>query len=136
MLKRQRTKKETSSAYYNNIPILTFLFSLKPFDEITLKYDKDGKLCKSSTTNLSDIPCTEEDVEYTVDQQVFVDHCIMNTQDAALTTKLDLEEELDIYVNKGSNSEVRSWYYQCFIAVVDFMLLVKRNLHCTEGNAM
>jgi len=82
---------------------------LEPFDEISLNYDKSGKLCKTPSTNISERVCTEDDIEYRVQQQVFVDHCIMNTPDAALTSKLETKDSQDIFVNKGNICDVDSY---------------------------
>jgi len=82
---------------------------LEPFDEISLNYDINGKLCKTPTTNISERVCTEDEIEYEVKQQVFVDHCIMNTPDAALTSELEIKETQDIFVNKGNICDVDSY---------------------------
>ena len=85
----------------------SFVFRLQPFDAVTLHYDKNGKLCKSTTTLIgAEKVCSEDEIEYTVDQSVFVDHCIMNTDDAALSSLLEKREDADIFVNKGYNPEV------------------------------
>jgi hypothetical protein len=76
---------------------------LNPFDEINLNYDDNGKLCKSPTTNISERVCGENDIKYKVKQQVFVDHCIMDTTDAALNSQLETKNSQDIFVNKGTD---------------------------------
>ena len=75
---------------------------MKPFDEINLNYDDNGKLCKSPTTNISEKVCEENEIKYKVQQQVFVDHCIMDTTDAALNSQLETKNSQDIFVNKGN----------------------------------
>ena len=83
--------------------IIKFIFfRLNPFDEINLNYDDNGKLCKSPTTNISEKVCEENEVKYKVQQQVFVDHCIMDTTDAALNSQLETKNSQDIFVNKGN----------------------------------
>ena len=74
---------------------------MNPFDEINLNYDDNGRLCKSPTTNISEKVCEESDIKYEVKQQVFVDHCIMDTTDAALNSQLETKNSQDIFVNKG-----------------------------------
>ena len=37
---------------------------LKPFDEIELNYDGNGKLCKAPTTNISEKICEESEIKY------------------------------------------------------------------------
>ena len=75
---------------------------MEPFDEINLDYDDNGRLCKSPTTNISERVCEESDIKYKVKQQVFVDHCIMDTPDAALNSQLETKNSQDIFVNKGN----------------------------------
>ncbi len=82
---------------------------MKVFDEITLQYDKDGNLCSDpsrKTSNITEKDCSEDEIEHTVKQQVFVDHCIMDTPDSALSQEL-VKQKNDIVVNKGSNPEVK-----------------------------
>jgi len=84
---------------------------MKVFDEITLQYDKDGNLCSDpsrKTSNITEKDCSEDEIEHTVKQQVFVDHCIMDTPDSALSQEL-VKQKNDIVVNKGSNPEVDSY---------------------------
>lgn len=81
---------------------------MNPFDEITLDYDEHGQLCKSQdrvTHNISEKAC--EKVKYRVNQQVFVDHCIMDTPDSQLSPELVVKADSDVIVNKGSNSQVK-----------------------------
>ena len=86
---------------------------LEPFDEINLDYDENGKLCKSPTTNISEKVCEENEVKYKVKQQVFGDHCIMDTKDSELNSQLETKNSQDIFVNKGYNCEVDS--YSAFV---------------------
>ena len=79
-----------------------YFFRLNPFDEINLNYDANGKLCKTPTTNISEKVCQDNDIKYKVKQQVFVDHCIMDTTDAALNSQLETKNSQDIFVNKGN----------------------------------
>ena len=67
-----------------------------------MNYDDNGRLCKSPTTNISEKVCEESDIKYKVEQQVFVDHCIMDTPDAALNSQLETKNS-DIFVNKGKS---------------------------------
>ena len=80
---------------------------MEPFDEISLNYDINGKLCKTPTSNISEKVCEENEIEYKVKQQVFVDHCIMDTVDAALTSQLETKDSKDIFVNKGKTFRQR-----------------------------
>jgi len=93
----------------NHVSFASMHQGLNPFDEISLSYDDNGRLCKSPTTNISEKVCEESDIKYKVKQQVFVDHCIMDTTDAALNSQLETKNSQDIFVNKGYNREVDSY---------------------------
>jgi len=93
----------------NHVSFASMHQGLKPFDEIELNYDGNGKLCKAPTTNISEKICEESEIKYKVKQGVFVDHCIMDTEDAALSSKLETKNSEDIFVNKGYNQEVDSY---------------------------
>jgi len=93
----------------NHVSFASMHQGLEPFDEISLNYDINGKLCKTPTSNISEKVCEENEIEYKVKQQVFVDHCIMDTVDAALTSQLETKDSKDIFVNKGYNYEVDSY---------------------------
>lgn len=93
----------------NHVSFASMHQGLNPFDEINLDYDDNGRLCKSPTTNISERVCEESDIKYKVKQQVFVDHCIMDTPDAALNSQLETKNSQDIFVNKGYNFEVDSY---------------------------
>ena len=97
-----------------------FLFRLEPFDEIHLSYDVNGKLCQSPTTNITEKVCTEDEIEYKVKQQVFVDHCIMDTTDAALSSQLDTKSSQDIFVNKGPHCHLTEKNIFCQMALCFF----------------
>jgi nicotinamidase/pyrazinamidase len=92
----------------NHVSFASMHQGLNPFDEINLNYDDNGRLCKSPTTNISEKVCEESDIKYKVKQQVFVDHCIMDTPDAALNSQLETKNS-DIFVNNGYNHEVDSY---------------------------
>lgn len=74
----------------------------------TLHYDKEGKLCKNQSRILHPtIPqkdCQDQ-IEYSVEQPLYPDHCIMGQPDAELNEDL-LVKNGDLFINKGSNPEV------------------------------
>jgi len=93
----------------NHVSFASMHQGLAPFDDIFLNYDVNGKLCKTPTSNISEKVCEENEIKYKVKQKVFVDHCIMDTPDAALSSQLECKESHDIFVNKGYNYEVDSY---------------------------
>lgn len=68
------------------------------FEEIDLKYDKSGKLCKEDS-------CV---VARTVKQTLWPVHCVMNTEGAELSPELTKEPE-DIIIKKGQSCEIDSY---------------------------
>ena len=61
-----------------------------------LQYDKTGKLCKN---------CTEEEVAHQLNQPLWPEHCIMDTEEAKIAADIVIKES-DIIIKKGHNCEV------------------------------
>ena len=76
-----------------------WIFRYEVFDTIILEYDKNGNLCNKESN------CKPEEVKYKVNQTLWPDHCVKNTLEANVSTKINLEEN-DIFIKKGSNCDV------------------------------
>ena len=75
------------------------------FDVITLKYNKEGHLCTSEEKEEEEEDCKPEQVTHTLNQTLWPEHCVMDTQGAALQESLQVSQS-DIVIRKGSNCEV------------------------------
>lgn len=83
--------------------IIIFSISKKPFDNVMLHYNDNGKLCNHPKAE--EEVCTGEEVSHSLEQTLWPDHAVMNTPGAELASKLVVEES-DLIVRKGHNCEV------------------------------
>ena len=74
------------------------------FQTITLNYDENGTLCEDLQSE--EEICQDEDIAHTLNQTLWPDHCVMDTQGAELSTQLEVKDS-DLFIKKGFNCEVR-----------------------------
>ena len=75
----------------------------KPFDNVMLHYNEDGRLCNHPKSEKE--VCKGEEVSHSLEQTLWPDHAVMNTPGAELASKLVVKES-DLIVRKGHNCEV------------------------------
>ncbi|KAL4217482.1 hypothetical protein ACF0H5_023932 [Mactra antiquata] len=71
----------------------------QPLETITLDYDRNGHLCSNKTT------CQ---VEYSLNQTLWPDHCVINSTGAEFGSRLDHKTD-DVIVRKGYHCEIDSY---------------------------
>ena len=79
--------------------LLFICFSEAVYSTIKLEYDENGKLCNNEAK------CQPDEIETTIDQTLWPDHCVKNTQGAKVSTKLN-KTSGDIIIRKGFNCDV------------------------------
>jgi len=72
------------------------------YSTIKLEYDENGNLCNNEPK------CQPDEIEYTVDQTLWPDHCVKNTQGAEVSTKIN-KTSGDIIIRKGFNCDIDSY---------------------------
>lgn len=70
---------------------------------IKLEYDQNGNLCNNEPK------CDPSEVKYTVDQTLWPDHCVKNTQAAKVSKDIIVKQESDIFIKKGFNCDIDSY---------------------------
>jgi nicotinamidase/pyrazinamidase len=70
------------------------------FDTITLNYDQDGNLCQESPNK-----CVHEDISFKLNQTLWPDHCVIDTDGAKLDSGLNTDVT-DLNIKKGFNCQV------------------------------
>ena len=75
-----------------------FLYRNNNFDVISLNYDETGHLCGKQ--------CTSNQIKHQINQTLWPDHCVMDTNGAAIHVDLIKRLESDLIIRKGSNCEV------------------------------
>lgn len=78
------------------------------FDEISLNYDSNGKLCSDCS-------------DFVVNQTLWPDHCVMDTSGAQLSPVLQVEPS-DLVIKKGDDCQVRKVFF-LFARSVDFQFV-------------
>ena len=74
------------------------------FDVISLEYDQNGTLCQKSDV-IREKVCQEDEIAHKLNQTLWPDHCIMDTQGANVSAQLKIKDS-DIFVRKGFNCQV------------------------------
>lgn len=78
------------------------------FDVIELDYNAEGELC-NTTDILGDyaVYC-DDDIEYKLEQTLWPDHCVIDTEDANFHPDL-IQKDTDVVVRKGYRCQVDSY---------------------------
>ena len=74
-------------------------FSEAVYNTIKLEYDENGNLCNNEPK------CQPDEIKTTIDQTLWPDHCVKNTQGAEVSTKINRTSG-DIIIRKGFNCAV------------------------------
>jgi len=82
------------------------------FDDITLQWTAEAVLCNSDMYGAdSKLSCTEDEIAYALQQTLWPDHCIQDTDDAEFSVDLETSDD-DIIIQKGMDPTVD--YYSAF----------------------
>jgi len=85
---------------------------VEDFQSITLNYDENGTLCHNpEDAQDGEYICAEEDIAHQIDQTMWPDHCVIQSEDAELAEQvgLQIDHDSDIVIQKGFNCEVDSY---------------------------
>ena len=86
------------------------LLRVEDFQSITLNYDENGTLCHNpEDAQDGEYICAEEDIAHQIDQTMWPDHCVIQSEDAELAEQvgLQIDHDSDIVIQKGFNCEVK-----------------------------
>ena len=99
------------------------------FSSITLNYTVDGRLCDYPLYTHSKVNCSAADVNVSLSQTLWPEHCVINTTDADLLPSVAWPEDV-VTVRKGYHCEVDSYsgfYNNGGFAATELQLLLQRH---------
>ena len=77
-----------------------FYYRKEKFNTIKLEYNQDGNLCNNETM------CDPNEITYRVDQTLWPDHCVKNSDSAKVSKDIIVKDGSDIFIKKGFNCDV------------------------------